>query len=145
MANDVILNPAAGGDTIAADALGGTVKHQQVLTEFGAAGTATRVDVTHPLPTQMGRSAGKTLSTVNCSLTSQQFLASNANRSGVIAHNNSGGNAFVKYGTTASLTDYTIPIGPGDVWVMDEPIETGRLDVISDLGSGVIYITEQTN
>ena len=49
MADDTILNPGAGGDTISSDDISG-IKHQQVLLEFGPNGTATRVARAEPLP-----------------------------------------------------------------------------------------------
>lgn len=49
MADNVTLNAGSGGDTIAADEIGG-IKHQKVKVEFGADGTATEVSTTSPLP-----------------------------------------------------------------------------------------------
>jgi len=50
MSDDVILNSGAGGDTIAADDIGG-VKHQRTKVQFGADGSATDVGPLAPLPT----------------------------------------------------------------------------------------------
>lgn len=49
MADNISLNPGTGGDTIAADDIGG-VKHQLVKVEFGAADSATLVSAANPLP-----------------------------------------------------------------------------------------------
>ena len=49
MADNVILNPGANGDTIAADDING-IKHQRFKIEFGPDGTATEVDTPTPLP-----------------------------------------------------------------------------------------------
>lgn len=53
MADDTILNPGSGGDTIATDDIGG-VKHQKVKVEFGASDSATQVDGSNPLPVEIG-------------------------------------------------------------------------------------------
>jgi len=49
MADNVTLNTGSGGDTIAADDIGG-VKHQLVKVEFGVADSATPVSSSNPLP-----------------------------------------------------------------------------------------------
>lgn len=50
MADNTILDPGAGGDTIATDDIAG-VKHQRVKVEFGSDGSATDVSSANPLPT----------------------------------------------------------------------------------------------
>lgn len=49
MADNVTLNAGTGGDTVAADDIGG-VKHQRVKVEFGVDGAATDVSASDPLP-----------------------------------------------------------------------------------------------
>ncbi len=49
MPDDVTLNAGGGGDTLAADDIGG-VKHQRVKIEHGADGAATDVSTASPLP-----------------------------------------------------------------------------------------------
>lgn len=49
MADDIELNAGAGGDTVAADEIGG-VKHQRVKVQHGADGAATDVSTASPLP-----------------------------------------------------------------------------------------------
>lgn len=49
MADNTILNPGSGGDTIATDDISG-VKHQQVKIEWGVDGTATPVSAANPMP-----------------------------------------------------------------------------------------------
>lgn len=51
MADNVILNPGVGGETVATDDVGG-VQHQKVKIEFGDDGVATMVSATNPLPVQ---------------------------------------------------------------------------------------------
>lgn len=49
MADNVELNSGSGGDTVAADDIGG-VKHQRVKIQYGVDGSATDVSDTNPLP-----------------------------------------------------------------------------------------------
>lgn len=48
MADNIAITPGAGA-TVATDDIGG-VQYQRVKTTFGADGTATDVDATHPMP-----------------------------------------------------------------------------------------------
>jgi hypothetical protein len=77
--------------------------------------------------------------------TNIQLLASNANRRGVIIHNDSPGILYVKYGTTASTTSYTYKIAADGTWDMPMPIYTGQIDGIwTSSASGSARITELT-
>jgi hypothetical protein len=49
MADNVVLNPSYGGETVASDEIGG-FHHQRVKMEFGGDGTATEVKTPTPLP-----------------------------------------------------------------------------------------------
>jgi hypothetical protein len=49
MTDNVVLNPSAGGETVASDEIGG-FHHQRVKMEFGGDGTATEVKHASPLP-----------------------------------------------------------------------------------------------
>ena len=49
MADDIVLNTGSGGDTVAADEIGGK-KHQRVKLQYGDDGAATDVSDTNPLP-----------------------------------------------------------------------------------------------
>jgi hypothetical protein len=59
MADNTPSTPAAGGDVIATDDIGG-IKHQRVKVEFGADGSASDVSNSTPLPT-FDRHDGRTL------------------------------------------------------------------------------------
>jgi hypothetical protein len=86
-----------------------------------------------------------TLSNVADQDTNIQLLASNANRRGVIIHNDSPGILYVKYGTTASTTSYTYKIAADGTWDMPMPIYTGQIDGIwTSSASGSARITELT-
>jgi len=49
MADDILLNPGSGGDSVAADEIGGK-KHQRVKVQFGDDGSATDVSSANKLP-----------------------------------------------------------------------------------------------
>lgn len=86
-----------------------------------------------------------TLTNVADAATSAQLLAANANRVGCVIHNDSTQDLYLKYGTTASATDYTVRIPAGLHWTMPFPAYTGRLDGIwAANASGSARITELT-
>lgn len=91
------------------------------------------------------------LATLAASLTSlastaasQQLLPVNTSRKGLILQNTDANDVYVKYGTTASATDFTVKIaGNGGYWEMPTPIYLGRLDAIwAADGAGSLYATE---
>lgn len=84
-----------------------------------------------------------TISRVASSASSVQLLASNASRTRVIVHNESTAVLRMKFGTTASATDYTYLLNPGETFespVM--PVYTGRIDGIWAAANGAAQITE---
>lgn len=121
------------------------------------------VDATHPLPTRGGdgttqaiyttagealatpkRSATGTTSRVSNSASSVTVLASNAARLGaVIVNDTTTVTLYLKCGTTATTTDYTYQMQPGDT--VELPFGyTGRIDGIASSASGAAQITEFT-
>jgi hypothetical protein len=56
MADNTVLSPGAGGDTVATEDIGG-VKYQLIKPVFGAAGAATKVSASDPLPVTVISSA----------------------------------------------------------------------------------------
>lgn len=85
-----------------------------------------------------------TLSTVASLATSQQLLAANANRKGVLAVNTDANAMKGKYGTTASGSSFSFVVpGNNGQWEMPQPIYQGRIDGIWDAdGSGSLFLTE---
>lgn len=53
MADDIVLDPGAGGATLATDEIGG-IHHQRVKAEYGLDGVATDVSHTNPFPVIQG-------------------------------------------------------------------------------------------
>lgn len=85
-----------------------------------------------------------TVGSLASAATSAQLLASTATRKGLIIQNTDANPVYLKYGTTASATDFTVKILGGDgYWEMPKPIYTGRIDVIwSADGAGAAQYTE---
>lgn len=143
MADNVNIT-AGSGTVIAADDIGSGVLVQRVKTTFGADGTATDVDGTHPLPTRAGAASTATLTNVSASASSVSLLASTAGRLGAILINDGTATLYLKYGATASTTSHTYQILPGQTWEMPAPIYTGAIDGIWSAANGSARITELT-
>jgi hypothetical protein len=67
-----------------------------------------------------------------------------AGRIGLILFNDSTAIAYVKYGTGASATSYTVPMGPGAYWEMPAPVYTGQVNALWSAANGAMRITELT-
>lgn len=99
----------------------------------GSAGTATAT------------ATGVSRADVASAISSAQLLAANTARRLVFITNDDANTLYVKYGQTASATDYNVAIPGGGYWEMPAPIYTGRLDGIwSADGSGYARVTEET-
>lgn len=61
---------------------------------------------------------------------SQQVLAANSSRSGLLLTNTDANAVYVYYGTTATATKFTVIIPSGGYWEMPAPCYTGRIDAI---------------
>lgn len=86
--------------------------------------------------------ASASISQLTSSASSQQLLASNAARKGLILFNDSTAICYVKFGTTASTSSYTIKMAAGAYWDMPSPTYTGRIDAIWASANGVLAATE---
>ena len=101
----------------------GTPGHMQVMT-FGGTGV-TRSDV------------------AASAITVQILAASTTTRVGVALYNDSDSIAYVKCGTTASATDFTVKMSPGAYWEIPFSY-TGRIDAIWDTAVGSMRASEFT-
>lgn len=83
------------------------------------------------------------VTSVGDSASSVELLAANSDRAGFIIFNDSTAIAYVKFGTTASTSSFTIRLTPYASYVSDFPIYRGKVDAIwaSDAG-GSMRITE---
>lgn len=94
-----------------------------------------------PLPVAAGTVASATTSRVAASASTVQLLAANTARVFfVVVNESTSATLYVKYGTTAALTDYTIPLAPG-AWFSDT-LYRGRIDGIWSSASGAAQLTE---
>ena len=85
-----------------------------------------------------------TLTNVSGSASSVQLLASTAGRKMATFYNDSTVTAYLKLGTTASTTSYTVLMRPNDYYELSQPVYTGRIDAIWDSAAGAMRITEMT-
>lgn len=88
--------------------------------------------------------ASASLSNVSASASSVTLSAANTSRKGwAIFNDSTTANLFVKFGTTASATSYTVKILAGGFYEMPgPPIYTGQLDGIWDVAAGAARVTE---
>jgi len=86
-----------------------------------------------------------TLSSVASQDTNISLLAANVNRIGLLVFNDDTGTLYLKYGTTASTSSYTVQIPGGGYWEMPLPAYVGAIDGIwVTSGSGSVRMTELT-
>lgn len=92
---------------------------------------------------QLGSSTAS-LSSVASSATSVQLLAANSSRRRtMIVNDSASATLYVKFGTTASSSDYTFKLNPGDMYESPtQPVYTGRIDGIWSAAVGNARITE---
>lgn len=84
-----------------------------------------------------------TLTSVADSASSVQLLASTAGRKGASFFNDSTVTAYLKLGTTASTTSFTVRMSPNSFYELPQPVYTGRIDAIwASNASGSMRITE---
>jgi hypothetical protein len=124
IASDTSLTVSPAFTTTASGQTGQRVAQRQVI-QTGFAGTAA---VTSPAS----------------SATNGTLLAANIARIGMTVFNDSTATLYMKYGATASLTSFTVQMGPGAYWEMPVPIYTGQIDGIWSAANGNARITEMT-
>jgi hypothetical protein len=96
------------------------------------------------LPFTNTKAATATISRVASSASSVQLLAANTNRLGVVVVNDSSQTLYLKFGTTASATDYTYKIRSQTTIevIFSSFVYTGRIDGIWAAANGAAQITE---
>lgn len=93
----------------------------------------------------LSSSSSPAVTSVSDSATSQILIAANTARKGLLIFNNSSQILYVKFGTTASATDFTVRLTPYATYEMTGTIYTGRIDGIWAADStGAALITELT-
>lgn len=96
-----------------------------------------------PIPTTTATSTTATRSDVAGNAASTTLLASNAARKGATIFNDSTALLYVKFGTTASATDFTVKMFPGDYYEVPFGY-SGRIDGIWASAAGNARMTELT-
>ena len=85
------------------------------------------------------------LTNVSDSAASQQLLAANLDRRGLIIFNDSTAILYIKFGVTASTSSFTVRLTPQGVYESGVPCYTGRVDGIwSADAAGAARISELT-
>lgn len=101
---------------------------------------------TNPFLVGEQKAATSTLTNVSGSASSVSILASNANRKGAMITNDSGAILYLKFGTTASTTSYTVQMPAGSYYEFpaNPGLYTGAVDGIWSSATGAARITELT-
>lgn len=120
-----------------------TRKHGRVSTRYRDNG-----DGTYSLYVATAPSVAPTatVSSVNAANVNTTLRPASASRKGLIIYNNADKGLYLKYGETATLSDYTVKIAAsGGYWEMPLPIYTGVIDGIWPADpTGSVQITELT-
>jgi hypothetical protein len=99
--------------------------------------------ITNAVSTTGSKASTPAQTSVSVTSASTIILAANANRLGATIYNESGAICFVKLGTTASLTSYSIQIAIGGYY--EVPFNyTGGIDGITAVITSVLRVTELT-
>jgi hypothetical protein len=91
-----------------------------------------------------GVASTATLANVSSSATSVTLAASNGSRKALTIHNDSSAVLYVKFGTTASTSSFTVKMAAGDYYEVPAPVYTGRIDGIWASADGAARTTEMT-
>ena len=96
---------------------------------------------TSPLPVVTNKAATSSVTSVASSATNTTLLAANSNRVFASIYNESSKTVFIKLGTTASATSYSILLMPNSYWEVPSDY-TGKIDAIWSSANGNARITE---
>lgn len=147
---DNVTIPAIGtGDTlpvIATDQVA-TVHYQRVKLTDGTADSTAAIpgDATNGLrvhSTISQPTATATLASVSSSASSVTLQAANSARKGWFCFNNSNAVVYVKFGTTASSSSFTVKLSAGGYYELPTPPYTGIITGIWASANGAALVTE---
>lgn len=117
----------------------------RVLGTFTPTGTQD-VNIVSPLPIPVDLTidvaAISVVTRVPSSLTNVTLKAANVDRKGLSLYNDSNTTQYVKFGVTATTTDFTMVLPSKGFYEMPFPIYVGQIDVISSSTNGAIQVTE---
>jgi len=117
----------------------------RVTGTFSPSGTQA-VNIVSPIPLEITIEAAATsiVTRVPSSITNIILVAANPLRLGLLFYNDGTANQYIKFGTTASLIDFTVKLTPRMFYEVAAPIYLGQVDVISSSTNGAIQVTELT-
>jgi hypothetical protein len=142
----VYVHDLGSGDgvTDALSGAGGLATHGRNYVYNGSTWDRQRGDTLGLHISRPAQAATATLSNVNDTASSTTLLAANTSRKGATIHNDSTSILYVKFGTTASATSYTVKM-VADAYYEVPFGYTGRIDGIwSSDSTGAARITEMT-
>lgn len=115
----------------------------RVLGTFTPSGTQD-VEIVAPLPVpvEIEIAVNSNVTRISSSITNIILVAANSNRLGLYLYNDSTATQYVKFGATATTTDFSIRLTPRMTYEMPIPIYVGQIDVISSSTNGAIQVTE---
>lgn len=117
----------------------------RVLGTFTPSGTQdVQIVAPLPVPVEIEIAVNSDVTRVNSSTSNITLVADNADRIALYLYNDSTATQYVKLGTTASSTDFSIRLTPHMTYEMPIPIYVGQIDVISSSTNGAIQVTELT-
>lgn len=97
------------------------------------------------MPAQVqARSTIASVSRVPASLLAVSLSAANPMRMGLLLYNDSTSDAYIKYGTGATSTDYTIKMVGGSYWEMPSPMTTVEITCAWTTATGAMQVTEES-
>lgn len=138
---------AAQGATTDAESVGnGSVIAilKRIRTLLGAALTTNATIQNASLVVAQLTYSTSTVTQVASSATNVQVLASTAGRKGASFFNDSTQVCYLKLGTTATSSSYTVKMAAGDFYEAPFPCYTGRIDAIWASANGNMFVTELT-
>jgi hypothetical protein len=79
---------------------------------------------------------------VPSSLTNQTLAVANSLRKGLTFYNHSTADQYIKFGTTATTTDFTVIMTPRSFYEVLTPVFVGQIDFLSSSTNGAVQVTE---
>lgn len=152
MAFESVQIQTATGPTIAVDNISG-IRYQRAKLASGVADSTTAIAAGGEVVNSDANALQTTRPKINAirgtdinqasAITSAQLRAADTARMGMCLTNTDANAAYLYYGTTASLTKFTVRIPSNGYWEMPLPIYTGRIDCIwAGDGSGALIGNE---
>jgi hypothetical protein len=140
--NVAISNAPLTNYTVATDDIG-SVHYQRVKLSVGADGVAVDASDTAPVPVYLPKAGTATVTSVADSASVQTLVAANAARKMLIICNDSTSILYVKFGSAATVADFSYKVLANGHLELPQPIYTGIVTGIwSADASGAAKMTE---